>query len=170
MPPLYLVKNSATSVSTAWDLRVQRLNLAYRTISNFYREAEQMNKWILFNKKVHVLNILSVTNGYVQVLGSDGSSFNSPNGDYDCFYIHHCNSCCLAGLFDPWCSSRLWKRLFLFPRQISWESIPLKFNTHWRNKAVPLLSNDRRAKYWKFSGHQKVDNEILVLLNLTGML
>lgn len=57
-----------------------------------------MNNWILFNKRVHVLNILFVTNGYVQVLGSDGSSFNSPNGDYDCFYIHHCNSCCLAGL------------------------------------------------------------------------
>lgn len=57
-----------------------------------------MNRWMIFNKKVRVINTLVVTNGHVLVLRSDGSAFNSPNGDYDCFYIHHCSSCCLTGL------------------------------------------------------------------------
>lgn len=55
-----------------------------------------MNKWMIFNKNIHLINILFVTNEHVQALGSDRSAFNSLNGGYDFFYIHHCNSCCCA--------------------------------------------------------------------------
>lgn len=57
-----------------------------------------MNKWMIFNKNVHVINNYLVTNGHVHVLRSDENAFNIPNGDYDCFYIHCSNSCCLTGL------------------------------------------------------------------------
>lgn len=39
-----------------------------------------MKKWTIFNKNVHVFNTLFVTSGHVQVLRSDGSAFNGPNG------------------------------------------------------------------------------------------
>lgn len=57
-----------------------------------------MNKWMISNNNVRAINTLVVTNGHAQVLRSDGSAFTSPIGDYDCFYLHHYNSCCLTGL------------------------------------------------------------------------